>query len=625
MSEQTHNSMLPSGFLLAGRYRIDKYLSSGGCGNTYLVTDMKFASSRTRVVIKEFFLAERTYRSSGSSRVVVTNPDNQALVTKLREKFKREAKLIFSLKHPNIVSVSDYFDANDTSYYVMQYVEGGSLAKKLEDEGPLAEEDALRYIRQVLSALYVMHAEGLYHLDLKPANIMLDAYDNAKLIDFGASKIADDDSGKFSTTTPLYTRGFAPTEQVEGVLSRLGAWTDIYAVGATLYNLLSGMAPPMPSEILERGEEALTLPDDVSQRTKKAIAAFMQQNMRQRPQNVEEAEVLLFGKAQKHIKAIPEDNTDGENFETQLPDAPKDATRHDLPVQNEKGNHNNKWLYGIIAFFLAVIAGGGYWYYSYLKEDQEVRQLVELFTKAVETGDSLTILTNYPDAKGADSLYIPNSKYMISQMSESSNYKVEWNKDIWMEISPMEKEGWKIISSQGLFAWSKDEMEFAKRTGQWKPGLTDKDLSVRMDDHEFKHKLIDEFCNNLKKRVIQKGSLQVLKEAQSEMDKWELGVTVANNNEFHLSGNDYQMTIKVWDQYLYNNNLNENEAVFTVNIKGQDIAPYSEIVLSHFLEGWQRVENKSIQIIWNVNNQQLFNKYFVATGDEYEHYLKSIK
>ena len=321
MSEQTHNSMLPTGFLLAGRYRIDKYLSSGGCGNTYLVTDMKFARSRTRVVIKEFFLAERTYRSTGSSRVVVTNPDNQQMVMKLRSKFKREAKLIFSLKHPSIVSVSDIFDANDTSYYVMQYVEGGSLSKRLQKEGPLAEEDALRYIRQVLSALYVMHAEGMYHLDLKPANIMLDAYDNAVLIDFGASKIADDESGKFSTTTPLYTRGFAPTEQIEGVLSRLGAWTDIYAVGATLYSLLSGMAPPMPSEILERGEEAFALSDDVSLRTRNAIIAFMQQNRSKRPQSVEEAEVLLFGKVQKHVAPKKLAGPANEKaFETQLPD-----------------------------------------------------------------------------------------------------------------------------------------------------------------------------------------------------------------------------------------------------------------------------------------------------------------
>lgn len=324
MSEHTHSSMLPEGFLLAGRYRIDKYLSSGGCGNTYLVTDMKFARSSTRVVIKEFFLADRTYRSTGSSRVVVTNPDNQQIVTKLRSKFKREAELIFSLKHPNIVSVSDIFDANDTSYYVMQYVEGGSLARKLQDEGPLSEDDALRYIRQVLSALYVMHAEGLYHLDLKPANIMLDAYDNAVLIDFGASKMADDTSGKFSTTTPLYTRGFAPTEQIEGVLSRLGAWTDIYAVGATLYSLLSGMAPPMPSEILENSEEALALSDDVSPRTRNAIVAFMQQSMRKRPQNVEEAEVLLFGKVQKHLKPNRFfSDAIGEPVATQLPDAPK--------------------------------------------------------------------------------------------------------------------------------------------------------------------------------------------------------------------------------------------------------------------------------------------------------------
>ena len=300
--------------------------------------------------------------------------------------------------------------------------------------------------------------------------------------------------------------------------------------------------------------------------------------------------------------------------------APSNVT----PVYYEEESHSNKWLYGVIALLFAIIAGGGYWYCCHSKGDQKVRQFVEQFAKAVETGDSLAILNNYPDAESADSLYIPNSEYIVSK-NESGNYKVEWNKDIWMEISPQEKEGWKIISSQGLFAWPNDVMEFAKKTGQWKTGLTDKDLFIRMDDNDFAKTIMEDFCNSFKKKVMQKGSLEVLKEASYELDNWTLGIKIANSNDVQLSGNDYKVTMKVWNQNLYNNNLDENEAWSSTSIRGKDVAPNGETILTHSFEGHQGVKDNTVKIQWNINNQQLFNKYFVAKGDEYEKYLESKK
>ena len=296
------------------------------------------------------------------------------------------------------------------------------------------------------------------------------------------------------------------------------------------------------------------------------------------------------------------------------------------PVYDEEESHSNKWLYVVIAVLLAALAGGGYWWYSQSKGNQEVRQFVEQFVKAVETGDSMAIRFFYPDAEAADSLYIPSPELMISKMDGSNNYKVEWNKDVWLEISPQEKEGWTITSSQGLFAWPNDVMEFAKKTGQWKNGLTDKELFTRMDDKEFQKNLINEFCSNFKKKVMQKGPLFLLKGGSYVLDPWMIGITIVNSNDVQISGNDYKVTMKVWNQYLYNNNLDENEARSTLCVRGKDIVPNGSTTLSHTFEGaYEYPEDENVKIQWNINNQQLFDKYFVAKGDEYEKYIEERK
>ena len=290
--------------------------------------------------------------------------------------------------------------------------------------------------------------------------------------------------------------------------------------------------------------------------------------------------------------------------------------------ENNKGNRN-KWLYGIVALvFVALVVGGGYWWYSQSQENQKIQHFVELFAKAVENGDSLTLHTLYPDSECADSLYIPSSEPLISKIKESNEFKVEWNKDLWIELSPQGKDEWTISASQGVFAWPKDVMDFAMKTGQWKSGLTDKDISTRMKDINFKKSMIDGFCSNFKRKVIQKGSLSVLKESKFEDDPWTLGSTIANTNDIQISGSDYKITMMVWDQYLYNNNLDEKEAWKPASIQGKDIAPNSETVISHSLEGFQGVKDSSVKIQWNINDQQLFNKYFVAKGNEYDEYLK---
>ena len=122
------------------------------------------------------------------------------------------------------------------------------------------------------------------------------------------------------------------------------------------------------------------------------------------------------------------------------------------PTYYENENHTNKWLYAVIGVLIVAIAGCGYFWYRQSKGNKEIREFVMQFSKAVESGDSVTIRNLYPDAADANSLYIPNSEFMITQKDNSSNYKVKWNNDVWVELTSQEKGKWIISSSQGLFA-----------------------------------------------------------------------------------------------------------------------------------------------------------------------------
>ncbi|MBR7029307.1 MAG: protein kinase [Bacteroidaceae bacterium] len=284
---------LPIGTVLDKRYQIEHFITSGGFGNTYIARDLKFPKAHTRVALKEFFIKNANHRTPGTNEVVVTTPQFYQDFQRLREKFKEEAERLFALHHPNIVRVSDTFDAFGTSYYVMDYIEGLSLSKTIrQQQHPFSEADAVRYIREVFEALSVVHEQGIYHMDIKPGNIMLDAHGRAVLIDFGASKMVKPD-GQTLSSTILYTEGYAPVEQMNSSLKNIGPWTDIYAMGATLYYLLTAQRPPLPIDILNEGfEQSMPLPG-VSQQTRHAIYAMMEPSSNKRPQNVAQALALL--------------------------------------------------------------------------------------------------------------------------------------------------------------------------------------------------------------------------------------------------------------------------------------------------------------------------------------------
>ena len=285
-----NQSMLKVGTILHGTYRIDSYLSSGGFGNTYVATNIEFDE---RVAIKEFFMRGVTQRDENQTTVSVSNSENTNSFIEQREKFKKEARRIRQLHNEHIVAVHDLFEENGTAYYVMDYVDGENLAERLKRTGrPMTESEVNLILPQILDALKAVHDAGFCHLDIKPSNIMLEKGGKVKLIDFGASKQLGA-NGTLTTNAPTafaQTPGYAPREQIEQSLSKIGPWTDIYALGATLYNLLTNKRPPLPSDIDDDMSEdkhiALPFPKSVGA-IKFFVLQMMKTNRQQRPQNVD--------------------------------------------------------------------------------------------------------------------------------------------------------------------------------------------------------------------------------------------------------------------------------------------------------------------------------------------------
>lgn len=283
--------LLPDTPLQEGKYIIKQLLGQGGFGNTYIAYNTEFEET---VAIKEFFMKGVTERDEATRAVSVSNSENLLVFEEQREKFKKEARRLRRLRSEHIVKVHDLFEENGTAYYEMDYIDGESLSERMTHTGmPFTEAEVDSILLQVLSALKEVHQSEIWHLDLKPGNIMLDKTGKAYLIDFGASKQIRSNGNVTTSTALCYTPGYAPNEQIGQMFDRLGPWTDIYALGATLYNLLTNQKPPMTVDIEEDEEDAFDFPNTVSDKKKKMIVWMMQPKRKARPQSVDELLSML--------------------------------------------------------------------------------------------------------------------------------------------------------------------------------------------------------------------------------------------------------------------------------------------------------------------------------------------
>ena len=321
----------PNTTLQGGKYRIDRVLGQGGFGNTYMGFNTEFEET---VAIKEFFMKGVTERDETTRSVSVSNAENVAQFEEQREKFKKEARRLRKLKNAHIVKVHDLFEENGTAYYVMDFIDGESTAERLKRTGvPFSETEVRSILQQVLEALKEVHQNEIWHLDLKPGNIMLDKQGTAYLIDFGASKQIRSNGSMTTSTALCYTPGYAPNEQIGQMYDRFGPWTDIYALGATVYNLLTNKKPPMAIDIEEDEEDAFSFPSSTSEDMKKLVVWMMQPKRKARPQKVEEIIISLNSAKSIEKPQLNEKTEKGEETTVILKTDRSDVA---TPVENDK-------------------------------------------------------------------------------------------------------------------------------------------------------------------------------------------------------------------------------------------------------------------------------------------------
>ncbi|MGK7884615.1 MAG: GUN4 domain-containing protein [Crocosphaera sp.] len=264
----------PGEKLQNGRYTINYILGAGGFGITYLATEN---SSNEQIAIK-------TLNATVQGRVDFLD---------LQNKFIKEAFLLAKCSHPHIVTVHNVFEEDGFWYMVMEYIKGDDLAVNLQKNGVFNEANALPIIQQIGEALSYIHSMGFLHRDVKPNNILL-SENTAKLIDFGIAR--EFTAGETRTHTNYRTDGYAPPEQYEERAKR-DVYTDVYALAATLYNLLTDEVP-IPAQF----RKYATLPppqkfnNKISDRTNDAILKGMELQPENRPQTIQEFLDLLLPK-----------------------------------------------------------------------------------------------------------------------------------------------------------------------------------------------------------------------------------------------------------------------------------------------------------------------------------------
>jgi len=278
---------LESGTLLRSRYQIREQIGQGGMGNIYLAEDTRL---KGRIcAVKEVIYEENL---------------PPAVLREAREQFQREASVLARLDHPNLPKVSDFFSIEDNDYLIMDYVPGKDLRTILLESQQknelLSEHLVLDWISQLADALIYLHSQdpSIVHRDIKPSNLKVTPDGYIKLVDFGLVKILNPGEDTITIIQGQGTLLYTPLEQYGGSDSHTDARSDIYALGATMYHILTGK-PPLDARQRFINPQLQLQPREynpkITPRTEKAILWALEIHPDQRPKSVEEFTKYLFG------------------------------------------------------------------------------------------------------------------------------------------------------------------------------------------------------------------------------------------------------------------------------------------------------------------------------------------
>ena len=395
---------LPAGSILNGRYIIGKVLGQGGFGITYMARDHQQGQT---VAIKEFFPDAMATRTSHTAVTPLTGEKGENF-SYGKDTFLMEAKTMAEfIGNPNIVRVYSYFEENDTGYFVMEYVDGESFQSYLKrNYGRVSWEEALKVLLPVMDALTAVHEKGIIHRDIAPDNICIAKDGTVKLLDFGAARYS---LGNVSQSLDVVLRhGFAPKEQYKRH-GRQGPYTDIYALGATLYYAITGNRPDDAIERLD--EDTLPLPStlgaNVEPWQEDVILKAMAIQPEDRYRSVAEFKAALTHPVTKPVPAPP---PKPEPRPEQKPEPRPELQPEPKPASAPKAQLP-KWLIpagAAAVLVLGVLIGSG------IGGDKEEKKLEAPATEApvvIEPEMETPVLTVNVMAKDKGDLRDPESAY----------------------------------------------------------------------------------------------------------------------------------------------------------------------------------------------------------------------
>ena len=348
------------------RYKIIRVLGEGGFGITYLAQDIQLD---LEVVIKEYFPNEFAMRSGDST--IRAKSKSVGDFSKGMQRFKEEAKTLAKFNHLAIVKILGYFEANDTAYFVMEYEEGIDLSKYLKKENrALSQDEILSIMMPILEGLKEVHKYNYLHRDIKPGNILLRTNKSPVLIDFGATKLALGEASK--SITSMLTEGYAPLEQYSTDVKRQGPFTDIYAVAAVMYKMITGEVPPSAQTrsyaLLSDDDDPLKVLSDMNLSSYdksflNAIDRALSIKGKDRPQDVQEFQADIAG----NLKV--------------------DSVKNEQTLKSTGTNKNsNTVMIGLLLFLLII--GGGYYVFTQNHTENEAKIINRKVSTITVTNDS---------------------------------------------------------------------------------------------------------------------------------------------------------------------------------------------------------------------------------------------